>query len=85
MKRELHSGSNLNHEGLGIQMIEADRVHSTPSLSTSKNDDLSKLPQREINLILEQWQRERRLGIPAQKRLQALLGILKGERLGGDR
>jgi hypothetical protein len=34
-------------------------------------------------LILQQWQRERVLGIPAQKRLQALLSILKGERLGG--
>jgi hypothetical protein len=67
-------------------MIEADSVHSTPPLSTSKNDnDLSNLPQREINLILEQWQRERVLGIPAQKRLQVLLGILKGERLEGDR
>jgi hypothetical protein len=66
-------------------MIEADSVHSTPPLSTSKNDnDLSNLPQREINLILEQWQRERVLGIPAQKRLQ-VLGILKGERLEGDR
>ena len=68
-------------------MTEADRVLSTPPLSTSKihEGDLSHLPQREINLILEQWQRERRLGVPAQKRLQALLDVLKGERLEGDR
>jgi hypothetical protein len=66
-------------------MTQADSVHSTPPLNTSKdNHDLSKLPQREINLILEQWQRERALGVPAQKRLQALLGVLKGERLGRD-
>jgi hypothetical protein len=63
-------------------MAQADSVHSTPPLSTSKNDnDLSKLPQREINLILDQWQRERVLGIPAQNRLRQLLGVLKGERL----
>lgn len=63
-------------------MDQADSVHSTPPPNSSKNyDDFSKLPQREINLILEQWQRERRLGIPAQKRLQVLLGVLKGERM----
>jgi hypothetical protein len=66
-------------------MTTANRVHSTPppnsSSTPSLDKDLSKLPQREINLILEQWQRERRLGIPAQKRLQALLGVLKSERL----
>jgi hypothetical protein len=68
-------------------MTQADRVHSTPPTNTSKihEGDLSHLPQREINLILEQWQRERRLGVPAQKRLQALLDVLKGERLDGDR
>jgi hypothetical protein len=70
-------------------MIEADPRLSTPRTSTSKipilDNDLSRLPQREINLILQEWQRERVLGIPAQKRLQALLGVLKGERLGGDR
>jgi hypothetical protein len=63
-------------------MIKADSVHSTPPLSSSKSDhDFSKLPQCEINLILQQWQHERRLGMPAQKRLQALLSVLKGERL----
>jgi hypothetical protein len=61
-------------------MIEANSVHSTPPLSAS---DLSDLPQREINLILQEWQRERVLGVPAQTRLHALFGILKGERLGG--
>jgi hypothetical protein len=70
-------------------MIEADSVLSTQRTSTSKipipNSDLSQLPQREINLILQEWSRLRVLGIPAQKRLQALLGVLKGERLEGDR
>jgi hypothetical protein len=66
-------------------MTKADSVLSTPRETAPENDrNLSQLPQREINLILQQWQHERRLGIPAQKRLQALLGVLKGERLGGE-
>ena len=55
------------------------------TLSTSKNDgDFSRLPQREINEILAEWSRQRALGVPAQQRLQALLTVLKSERLGGE-
>jgi hypothetical protein len=52
-----------------------------PTVILSLDNDLSQLPQRDIDKILQEWQRERVLGIPAQKRLRALLGVLKGERL----
>ena len=69
-------------------MTQADSVLSTPPPNSSSipslDKDLSQLPQREINLILQEWQRERVLGIPGRQRLQALLGVLKSERFGRD-
>jgi hypothetical protein len=55
-----------------------------PTIILSVDSDLSDLPQREINILLERWQRERALGVPAQKRLQQLLAVLKSERLRHD-
>jgi hypothetical protein len=58
------------------------KAKAKPNIILSLDSDLSELPQREINEILQQWQRERVLGIPARERLQQLLAVLKGERLG---
>jgi hypothetical protein len=57
------------------------KAKARPTIILSLDRGLSELPQSEINAILSEWQRERVLGIPAQKRLQQLLGVLKGERL----